>query len=265
MSNDQREDAARPTTSSDTIDLEGKTAIVTGGSRGLGRGVVEALAARRVQVVAVARDAARLDALAREVPGVRTIAADASDEIAAGKIQQDVRPDVIVLCAGVAPLLRPIHQHTWETFSQVFQVDTKMAFTWLRDALLLPMAPGGHVVVVSSGAALRGSPVSGGYAAAKRAQWFLADYAAQESARLGLGLRVHCLLPQLNPSTELGRAAIAAYAGRAGIEVATFEKRFAPPLTPAIMGRAVADLLAAPARFPDLTYQIGSAGLAPLG
>jgi NAD(P)-dependent dehydrogenase (short-subunit alcohol dehydrogenase family) len=249
---------------SDSSSLEGKTALVTGGSRGLGRGVVEALASKRMRVVAVARDAARLEALAREVPGVETIAADAADVIAAGRIQQDVRPDVLVLCAGAAPLLRPIHLHTWESFSQNWEMDAKMAFTWLRDALLLPMRPGGHVVVVSSGAAVQGSPLSGGYAAAKRAQWLVADYAAKESERLGLGLRVHCVLPQLNPSTELGRGAIAAYADRAGLAVAEFEKRFVPALTPAIMGQAIVELLAEPARFPRLAYLLGGKGLAAI-
>jgi NAD(P)-dependent dehydrogenase (short-subunit alcohol dehydrogenase family) len=252
-------------THTETIMLEGKTAIVTGGSRGLGRGVVEALAKKGVRVVAVARDAARLSALAREVPGVETIAADAADEIAAGRIQQDVKPDVLDLCAGAAPLLRPIHLHTWETFSLSWNVDAKAAFVWLRDALLLPMRQGGHVVVVSSGAALQGSPLSGSYAPAKRAAWLAADYAAKEAERLGLGLRFHCLLPQLNPSTELGRAAIAAYAERVGLAVAEYEKRVSPPLTPAIMGQAVLDLLEAPARWEKLAYQIGGAGLAPLG
>jgi 3-oxoacyl-[acyl-carrier protein] reductase len=140
-----------------------------------------------------------------------------------------------------------------------------MAFIWVRDALLLPMRPGGHVVVVSSGAALQGSPLSGGYAAAKRAEWLIADYAAKEIERLGLGLHVHCVLPQLNPSTEMGKAAIAAYAERARIEVAELEKRFAPPLTPAIMGQAVVDLVEEPARFPQLAYQVGGKGLTPLG
>jgi NAD(P)-dependent dehydrogenase (short-subunit alcohol dehydrogenase family) len=244
--------------------LEGKTAVVTGGSRGLGRGVVEALAHKGVRVVAVARDRGRLEGLAREVPRVETVAADAADPSAATRILQEVRPDILVLCAGAAPVLRPLHLHTWETFSGSWEVDAKAAFVWLRDALLLPMNKGSHVVVVSSGAALQGSPLSGSYAGAKRMQWFLADYAKKEAERLGLGLLFTCVLPQLNPSTDLGRAAIAAYAERAGVDVATFEKRFSPPLTPAIMGQAVVDLVGDPARFGSLAYQLTGAGLNPV-
>jgi NAD(P)-dependent dehydrogenase (short-subunit alcohol dehydrogenase family) len=247
------------------MSVEGKTVVVTGGSRGLGRGAVEALAGRKARVVAVARDEARLAALAREVPGVETVAADAADPVAAGRIQERAKPDVIVLCAGAAPMLRPLHLQTWDTFALNWETDTKQAFVWLRDALLLPMKRGGHVIVVSSGAALKGSPVSGGYAGAKRTQWFIAEYAATESKRLGLDLHVHALLPNLNPSTELGRAAIAAYAERAGVPLAEFEKRFSPPLTPAIFGQAVLDLVEDPARFPDVAYQVGGKGLAPVG
>jgi NAD(P)-dependent dehydrogenase (short-subunit alcohol dehydrogenase family) len=135
---------------------------------------------------------------------------------------------------------------------------------WLQHALRLPMKRGAHVVVVSSGAAVQGSPVSGGYASAKRAQWFLAEYAATEVARAGLGVRVHCLLPTLNPSTELGRAGIRAYAARAGVSPEEFAKRFGPPLTPEIMGRGVVELFEAPERFEQVTYRIGGEGLAPL-
>lgn len=63
--------------------------------------------------------------------------------------------------------MRPLQQQTWETFSVNWQTDVKIAFHWLREALLKPLRPGGRVVVVSSGAALNpnGSPLSGGYAA----------------------------------------------------------------------------------------------------
>src|SRR4029077_5387461 len=146
----------------------------------------------------------------------------------AERLLREHDPDLVVLCAGASPALGPFHEQTWEEFSTNWHVDTKGAFVWLKQALRVPMKPGGHVIVSSSGAAVQGSPVSGGYAGAKRTQWFLADYAATESGRAGLGLRIHCLLPNLIPSTELGRAGIAAYAKRAGVTPEEFGKRFHP-------------------------------------
>jgi len=50
-------------------------------------------------------------------------------------------PDVVPLIAGASPLLRPLHHHTWETFSANWHTDVRMAFHWLREALLLPLRP----------------------------------------------------------------------------------------------------------------------------
>jgi NAD(P)-dependent dehydrogenase (short-subunit alcohol dehydrogenase family) len=188
-----------------------------------------------------------------------------ADEAAAARIVKETKPDLLVLCAGATPLLGPIHLQTWASFSAIWETDTKGTFAWVREALRLPLAPGSHVVVISSGAAIHGSPLSGGYAGAKRTQWFIADYAANEAKRLGLDLRFHCLLPALNPSTELGRSAIAAYAQRAGVSEAEYTRRFGPPLTPAILGQAVVELHEHAEKWPDLAYRIGGAGLVPLG
>jgi len=229
----------------------------------LGRGVVEALAARKMKVIAVSRSAGSLETAAKETV-VEHVAADVADELTAGRLLQERKPDLIVLCAGASALLRPLHFHSWETFSQNWEVDAKGTFVWLRNALLLPMKPGGHIVIFSSMAAINGSPLSGSYAGAKRMQWFMAEYAAQEVNRLRLGLRVHCLLPVLNPSTDLGRAAIAAYAERAGVSVEQFTQRLMPALTPAIAGEAVAELHQNPGKWEQVAYQIGGSGLAPL-
>ena len=240
------------------------SAIVTGGSRGLGRGIVQALAARGVRVVALARDREGLTALAREVANVDTVCADAADDLVAGRLLQERKPDLVVLCAGASPALRPLHLHTWETFSRNWEVDAKSTFAWLRNALLLPMKAGSHMVIVSSMAAANGSPLSGGYAGAKRMLWFMAQYAAQEISRLKLGIHIHCLLPTLNPSTDLGREGISAYAERASVSIEEFAKRLAPHLTPAIMGDAVIELSSNPAQWDKLAYQIGGAGMKPL-
>ncbi len=239
------------------------TAIVTGASRGLGRGIAGAVAARKIHVVALANDAERLAATAKEL-GVESVVADVADPLISGRLLQDLNPDLLVLCAGALPLLRPLHFHSWETFSQNWEVDTKATFNWVRDALLLPMKSGSHIIIISSMASILGSPLSGSYAGAKRMQWLIADYASQESTRLKLNIRFHCLLPTLNPNTDLGRAAMAAYAPRAGVTTEEFAKRFDPPLTPAIIGQAVVDLHENPSSWDKLAYRVSGDGLSPL-
>lgn len=238
------------------------TAVVVGGSGGFGRGIVQALAAKTMRVVALARDAAHLEAVAREA-GVEHMTGDATEETTAARILQEWRPDLVVLCAGARPLLRPLHLHTWETFALNWEVDTKATFVWLRNALLLPMKPGSHIIIVSSGAAIHGSVLSGGYAGAKRTQWFMAKYASLEAERNNLGLRIQCLLPMLSPN-GMGLAAIAAYAERAGVPQEEFAKRLGPPLTPAIIGQAVVDLHYNPGQWNQLAYEIGGNGLTPV-
>ena len=245
----------------ETVSSQQPTAIVTGGSRGLGRGIAQALVARGVHVIALARDAAGLEALARELANVEPVVADAADEIVAARLLQERQPNLVVLCAGASALLRPLHLHSWETFSLNWEVDAKSVFVWLRNALLLPMKPGGHIVIVSSMAAINGSPLSGSYAGAKRMLWLMADYAAQEVSREKLGLHIHCLLPTLNPNTDLGRAAVAAYAARAGVSTEEFAKRLAPHLTPAVMGDAIVKLHENPPRWDKVAYRIGGDGL----
>jgi len=206
---------------------QSQTAIVTGGTRGLGRGIVEALAVRGIRVVAVARDRDRLAELGRSVSGVVPVAADAADEATAEHLLREHAPDLVVLCAGASPALGPLHEQTWEGFSRNWEVDAKSAFVWLRQALRLPAKQKSHFIVVSSGAALRGSPVSCGYAGAKRTQWFIAEYAIQENVRLSRGLRIQTLLPKLNPNTDLGRAGVEAYAARNGVTPEKFLERSA--------------------------------------
>ena len=243
--------------------LESQTAVVVGGSSGFGRGVVRALARRKARVVAVARDPGRLRALAEETGAVQEVA-DFSDAGAAGRLLQEYRPNLLVLCAGVSPLLRPIHLHTWETFAEAWEVDTKGTFVWLRDALLLPLSPGSHVIATSSAAALNGSPLSGAYAGAKRTNWFLAEYAAAEAARLELGIRIHCLIPTLSPETRIGRAATEAYADRAGVDIDSYLRKVGPASTPEAFGDAVLHLYESPEKWPRVAYRLSGDGLSEI-
>jgi NAD(P)-dependent dehydrogenase (short-subunit alcohol dehydrogenase family) len=237
-----------------TNDLHQHVTIVTGASRGLGRGIASALAAQGARVIGLARSKGDLV----------TITGDAADEALAARLVREERPTRVVVCAGASPVHRPFHEQTWEELSTNWNVDTKSAFAWLKAVLRDPLPPASHVIVVSSGAAVHGSPNSGGYAGAKRTQWMLADYAATEAKRAGLDLRVHVLLPNLNPSTDLGRAGIAGYAARAGMPVEEFQKRFLPPVTPEIMGAAVVELFTRPATHAELAYRVTGKGLVSL-
>ena len=136
--------------------------------------------------------------------------------------------------------MRPIQHQTWQTFSRNWDVDVQQAFHWIREALLLPLPPGSTVIAMSSGAAVAGSPLSGGYAGAKSTIRFITDYAADESERAGLGIRFISLLPRLTPATELGRAVVA-YAA-AGLDVDEYLAR-GPGLTGEDVGKATVDLV----------------------
>ena len=115
---------------------------------------------------------------------------------------------------------------------------------------------------MSSGAALRGSPLSGGYAGAKAAIRFLTAYAADESERAALGIRFCCVLPQLTSATALGSAAVAAYAARAGMTVADYLSAAGPALTTEQVGAAVTGLVT-DAGYDKGAYLLTAAGLAP--
>jgi len=253
----------QPTTLPPT-DLTGSTAIVTGAGRGFGRGIATALAAAGARVVGVARSGAQLDALRGEIAGLTAVTADAADPATAHRLIDEHQPRTVVLCAGAAPQMSPLQEQTWESFSQNWNVDVAQAFHWIRHALQRPLAPGSTVIALSSGAAIKGSPLSGGYAGAKATVRFIAGYAALESDRAGLDIDFVSLLPVLTPATELGAKAVAAYAERQGLDVDTFVESLRPTLTPEQAGKSVLEI-ATDARRDQRAYTLSSAGLSPLG
>jgi NAD(P)-dependent dehydrogenase (short-subunit alcohol dehydrogenase family) len=224
--------------------------------------VAEAFLAAGARVIAVARDTSSLAELSAHNQLVQLETADASDPVVAGRLMGAYHPDIIALIAGAAPLPRPLQYHTWETFSANWQTDVRMTFNWLREALLLPLRPGSRIIVMSSGAALKGSPLSGGYAGAKATQRFMAGYAAQESERSGLGITVTAVLPQLTPATDLGRSGVAAYAARSGLTEDEYLAQLGDPLTPRMAGAAFVQLAV---DGPDsAAYTLTADGLRPL-
>jgi NAD(P)-dependent dehydrogenase (short-subunit alcohol dehydrogenase family) len=245
--------------------LSDRTTIVVGASRGLGRGIAAAFAQAGAPVVALARNAAALADLAAAGAGnIQTVIADAADPSVAGGMIDRYAPRTVILVAGATPLMRPLQHHTWETFSANWQTDVRMTFHWAREALLRPLDPGSRVIVMSSGAALQGSPLSGGYAGAKATQRFIAAYAQDEAARAALGITFTAVLPRITPLTDLGRPAVRAYAARAGQTEEEYVKAFGDPLTPELAGTALVQLVEADAASLAPAYMLTGAGLQAL-
>jgi NAD(P)-dependent dehydrogenase (short-subunit alcohol dehydrogenase family) len=225
-----------------TCRLAGKIAMVVGASRGLGHGIAAALADAGADVVAVSRTEGAPDAAT-----VRWELADAADAEVPTRLLGRYDPDVVVIVAGTAPPMRPLQQHSWESFSAAWDTDVRITFHWLREILQKPLRPGARVVVISSGAALHGSPLSGGYAGAKATQRLITAYAQGEARRAGLDITFAAVLPRFSPQTGVGRPAVEAYAARSGQSVEVYldevVRTGGPLVTPEGAGAALVGLV----------------------
>jgi len=119
-------------------------------------------------------------------------------------------------------------------------------------------------VVVSSGAAIIGSPVSGGYAGSKATQRFMAGYANDESHRAGLDITVTAVMPRMTPLGGVGKRGVRAYAARSGQSEAEYLKQMGEPLSPEKAGSALVDLIRADPATTAPGYLLTAAGLQKL-
>ena len=247
------------------MSIKDKNVVVTGGSRGLGLGLVEALVAHGAKVTVVARESEAL-ASVRTRLGVATIPADVTDEAAAHHVLAEVNPDILALNAGATPQMGRLDQISWADFSATWETDVKAGLYWLQAALNLPLKPGSRVLVGSSGAAENGSPLSGGYAGAKRMLWFMAKYANKVAAQKRLGIRFQAIVPQqIIGGTGVGDAGAGAYARAAGIAPAAFLAGFGAPMPPRQFGDYLVAVLEDPQYATGLAFGLkGDTGITVL-
>ncbi|GHO45746.1 SDR family NAD(P)-dependent oxidoreductase [Ktedonospora formicarum] len=247
---------------SQTRRLQGKNVVVIGASRGLGRSIVAAVYAEGAQVLAVARSAEPLNQLASAFPGVQILTVDATEEGAPVQVFERLVPDILVVCAGSIPHMAPLVEQTWEQFSRNWHSDVKLSLLFSQAALTTPLPTGATVILISSGAAMGDSPLSGGYAGAKRMQMFLAKYAQKESDRLHLSLRFLALAPGgIMPETDLGKAAIEAYASSLGLSPADFLKNRGAMPTTEDVAHAVVECASDPQERAGKAFLVSGVGI----
>ncbi len=172
-----------------SLDLDGRTALVTGAASGIGRACALRLAAAGATVRAVDRDAAGLAGLADALPAgspgsiearpLDLADLDAAERAAAGS-------DLLVNNAGIQ-LVRPIEEFPPEVFHEVLTVMLEAPFRLLRGALPHMYERGwGRIVNISSVHGIRASPFKSAYVAAKHGLEGLSKTAALEGAPHGV-------------------------------------------------------------------------------
>jgi len=171
--------------------------VVTGGSRGLGRALALALAARGLKVYATGRDEAALAAVAAAAPGVTPVRADVADEadnaaLAARVARADGGLDVLIHNAGVLGPRAAIGDYPPAAWRRVFSINTFGVFDLSRQLIPL-LRPGASVQLVTSGVSVEGRARWGAYSASKFACEGLAQILAAELRPRGI--RVNAVDP----------------------------------------------------------------------
>ncbi len=187
-------------------DFDGRVALVTGGTRGIGLGIARELVARGGRVVLTARKQDELDAavdgLGEQVAlGVRGSADDRQHQ--ADAVAQAVarfgRLDHLVANAAVNPQYGPLVDADLDAVAKVFEVNCTAVLGWTQQAWRAGMSQGGGSIlnVASIGGLRAGSPI-GAYNASKAA---LIHLTRQLAVELGPAVRVNAIAPAVVKTT----------------------------------------------------------------
>jgi NAD(P)-dependent dehydrogenase (short-subunit alcohol dehydrogenase family) len=181
-------------------DWTGRVAVVTGGSRGIGRGVATRFAERGAHVLLTSRKPEAVTAAAESLPGdVVGVVAHVADEAAARScltqaIERWGRVDVLVNNVGVNPHFGPILGVDRARWDKIFEINVWAPLMWTRLAVEagLGHTEGAAVVNVSSNLALAAGSPSGAYGTSKAALNYLTQQLAVE---LAPRVRVNAVAP----------------------------------------------------------------------
>ena len=215
--------------------LDGKVAVVTGGNRGIGRGIVEALAREGARVALTARDPGAAAAAAREVgAGAAGFGCDVRSHDAVGQLFRQVGQamgglDILVNNAGIG-IFAPLADLAPDDWRAVIETNLNGVYSCCHEAIpLMRKRGGGYIFNISSLAGRNAFPGGTAYNASKFGLNGLSEALMQEIRYDGI--RVSYLMPG-SVATDFGRGA---------------EAKRDWALTPADVAEVVIDLLRSPA------------------
>ena len=174
-----------------------RVAVVTGGAKGIGAAVTNALAAAGLRVVAVGRDTDALTRLVSEQPvtdhRITTLECDVTREASVTETFRRVGVvDVLVNNAGIA-MANPVHRTSLADWDEQMRVNATAAFLCIRAVLPGMRERGwGRIVTIASTAGLAGAPYVAAYTASKHAVLGLTRAVAAEIAGAGVTANSVC-------------------------------------------------------------------------
>lgn len=218
-----------------TVDLKGKVALVTGGSRGLGQAMVMGLAQAGADVVIASRKLDACEEVAAEAAALGVTALPVSchtgdpasiDNLISTIWERFGRLDILVNNAGINPSTAPLCDLEHGLFQKV--LDVNLLGPWYLASRAAPKMRdngGGSIINVISVGGIKPSPTQGTYAASKAALSALTRVMAAEWAPWGI--RVNDLAPGSHRSTMFDNAAAHFPGFEDGAKQQSFLKRIA--------------------------------------
>ncbi len=197
----------------DPFRLDGKVAVITGSSRGIGRETAMLMARLGAKVVVSSRKAAACEEVAKAIlaEGGEAVVIPCNvsvksevEALVGGAVERWGKIDILVCNAAANPAFGPMSELSDEAFDKIMATNVR-ANVWLCNMVIPGMAErgGGAVVIISSIAGIIASPMIGAYGMSKAADFALARNLAVEWS--GKNIRVNCVAPGLI-KTDFARA-----------------------------------------------------------